>query len=54
MARALARPVPGSGIIPREEPRHDLAADPAARRKTIAVGIGWAALNAIGLAAVRR
>jgi hypothetical protein len=28
--------------------------DPGARRKTIAVGVGWAALNAIGLAAVRR
>jgi len=28
--------------------------DPAARRRTIAVGVGWAALNAIGLAAIRR
>jgi hypothetical protein len=28
--------------------------DPAARRKTIAVGAGWAALNAIGLATIRR
>jgi hypothetical protein len=30
------------------------APDPAARRKTIVVGVGWAALNALGLAAVRR
>jgi hypothetical protein len=30
------------------------APDPSARRKTIAVGVGWGALNAIALATTRR